>query len=118
MTLYKRIILKSPVYATIEGDRIHRDYRMVLEYKQDHWIISPEQSFQGKFNQYSGLPGWRLDSFKLENIDYFFSYEKAKNSFIPNILAIDYGQEWFIHNVRPAIEEAFTIIKGELNENK
>jgi len=45
-----KYILKSPVYATLDGEKCKNSYRMILQYRAGTWIISPEQSFDGEFN--------------------------------------------------------------------
>ena len=96
-----KIILKTNVYATIRGRRLTHDYRMIIKRSSHNnkWLIGPEQSFKGKYNKYSGLPCWYLDS--IDNSSDCFS------------LAIDYGQGWYIHNVNEAIQEALTLINNK-----
>ena len=98
-----KYILKSPVYATLDGEKCKNSYRMILQKRDNNWVISPQQSFNGEFNQYSGLPGWNVLSLL------------SKGELISDNIFIDFGQRWAICGMKKVMEEvnSFLIEQGE-----
>ena len=93
-----KVILKSKITGKINGEKSKSDYRIVIEKQENgEWLFSPEQAFNGVYNEYSGLPGWYLSTLMDDISDEVY---------------IDYGQGWSISGIKEAIAEARDIIRG------
>ena len=92
-----KVILKSKITGKINGEKSKSDYRIVIEKQENgEWLFSPEQAFNGVYNEYSGLPGWYLSTLMDD---------------ISDAVYIDYGQGWSISGLKEAIVEANNTIK-------
>lgn len=85
-------ILKAKVTGTKDGEDLPQKYRVVMYFRDGHWMIAPEQSFDGKFTNDSGLAGWSLKNFV------------GKNA--PKEIWIDMGQKWGLKGLDGAVKEA------------
>jgi len=86
-------ILKAKITGKMDGKTLDQPYRAIMYFKKGHWSIAIEQAFDGKFNEYSGLPGWALNS---------WANKKA-----PKEIYIDAGQKWSVTGFDGAVKEAF-----------
>jgi len=92
----EKIILKSKITGFMAGKKLQEEYRMAMKQRGGKWVLFPEQSFNGKFNEYSSLPAWNLSS---------LLQGRAKHE-----LYIDAEQRWSIKGVDSAIREAVRYI--------
>lgn len=91
-------VLKAKVTGYSDGKPLPDPYRVVMFFdnSRGQWKIAPEQSFDGKFNEHSGLPAWDL---------YDFVIKKP-----PKEIMIDAGQKWSIKGFDAAAKEALRYI--------
>lgn len=86
----KRIPLKAAIVGTKNGKDLQAPYRAVIWQEKGKWLFGIEQSFDGKFTKYSGLPGWHLTDL-LDHGDFIY---------------IDMGQQWGARGITGAVKEA------------
>lgn len=97
----EKTVLSAKVTGMQNGTDLEAPYRVVIFKRDDTWKLGPEQSFDGEFNEYSGLPSWELESLLSGFPDI---------STIPDMLYIDNGQKWAIRGLRAAIIEANQLV--------
>ena len=89
------IPLKAKITGMKDGKALKEPYRAVVWQEGNKWMFGIEQSFDGKFTQFSSTgPGWRLSSL-LDHGDFIY---------------MDMGQKWGAKGIKQAVKEALKYI--------
>jgi DNA repair protein RadC len=101
------IILNSPCIGDAEDKN---EYRWVLKVRQpaEKSGLYVERNFQGK-GKWDGVPsGWYIGT--LLDLPGYFGNSKGGDT-----IAIDFGQKWYVHGLRNALQEALGILEIKAN---
>ncbi|MCP4127752.1 MAG: hypothetical protein GY753_11895 [Gammaproteobacteria bacterium] len=84
-------VLEAPLTGSVDGRDTDQEYRAVVFFLDGKWCVSPQQAFKGKFDQFSGLPAWNLETLAQNTQDFLY---------------IDAGTKWGVSGMKAATAEA------------